>query len=60
MLFSIYGDSLSKLFQTILGIPFASSTEVLIYLDQLRSDSSSTMQKIIAVYQYLQKFCETT
>ncbi|RFU23945.1 hypothetical protein B7463_g12390, partial [Scytalidium lignicola] len=55
-LFAIYGDGLSNLFQNVLDIRIASSTEALAYLQQLRSNSSTTMQTVSSVYEYLQYY----
>lgn len=59
-LLAIYGNELTNLFHRILGIKFASDTEVLEYLQQIRSDASSTMQVVSSVYQYLERFCQAT
>lgn len=59
-LFQIYGDELSDLFQDILGISFASSTETLEYLQQLRSNSNSAVQAALSVYRYIQAYYPET
>jgi hypothetical protein len=52
-LFRIYGYELSELFQRVLSIPNASSTDALDHLQQLRLDPTTTMSAVAGVYSYL-------
>lgn len=52
-LFQIYGHELSELFQVILSIPDASSTDVVDHLQQLHLDPYTTISAVAGVYNYL-------
>jgi hypothetical protein len=49
----IYGHELSELFQRILSIPDASSTDAFDHLQQLSLDPATTMSAVTGVYSYL-------
>jgi hypothetical protein len=56
VLYPVYGDKLSELFQSILKVPNATSAEAREHLEQLRDDDSTTMADATEVYVFLQKY----
>jgi hypothetical protein len=55
-LHSIYDGDLKILFQTILNIRSVNFPEAAEYLEQLRSDTTSTLSDVLETYRYLQRY----